>query len=637
MTKVDRAQHDHPGAAHRDLFSRRRTTSRRWTSWCCRASGNGPPTTGCSAGSGSEHPPGAPGRAPGRGDLRHRRQRHPQRLRPRQGHRRPAARSPSARAATWTAAEVERMVAEAERNRSADARLRQEVDARNELDAVAYQVERRLDRARRGRPRPRAGPGGAAGRRRPPGHPGAGADRSAAGAHRRAPAAAQGLQAAARARGGPGPGGPRPRGPTPSAARRDDVIDAELHPPAREATMAAQSARAPGRATAGRRYRTSRREPARPGRTGGGRARAPPGPSSRTAGGVRWPISTTSASATPASWTGSGPPSGPGWPPSGCPWSTPRPGPGPRRPTAPTRARSWRGSGPCATRRWPCSPGSATPATTTSGCPSTRCRHEAVGGRSTPRRRPGHGGGRAAARLRREEERTGCVPRPWPWPPAGGVRPWPATTTRSSGSRARQRRRRSSSLPAAGPELPPGRQQGPGRRGALQGGQRGLPGAVRSRHAGPATTASATTSGRCRRTWAEREARAGLRRPGPRGPGRVAPGVRGRRGQAIYVGTRYGDFGEEGGAGSTSTTCSAACSAGGAGRPVPGADQEAELELTVEEAYSGGRRWVSLAGPEGPRSYEVTIPPGVVDGQRIRLAGQGGRGGGWRPRPATST
>jgi molecular chaperone DnaK len=40
--------------------------------------------------------------------------------------------------------EVERMVAEAERNRAEDAQLRQQVDARNELDAVAYQVERRL-------------------------------------------------------------------------------------------------------------------------------------------------------------------------------------------------------------------------------------------------------------------------------------------------------------------------------------------------------------------------------------------------------------------------------------------------------------------------------------------------------------
>lgn len=37
---------------------------------------------------------------------------------------------------------------------------------------------------------------------------------------------------------------------------------------------------------------------------------------------------------------------------------------------------------------------------------------------------------------------------------------------------------------------------------------------------------------------------------------------------------------------------------GGAGRMrVPGADQEAELPLTVEEAYRGGRRTVTLAGP----------------------------------------
>ena len=40
--------------------------------------------------------------------------------------------------------EVERMVADAERNRAEDQNLRQAVDARNELDASAYQVERRL-------------------------------------------------------------------------------------------------------------------------------------------------------------------------------------------------------------------------------------------------------------------------------------------------------------------------------------------------------------------------------------------------------------------------------------------------------------------------------------------------------------
>jgi len=57
-----------------------------------------------------------------------------------------------------------------------------------------------------------------------------------------------------------------------------------------------------------------------------------------------------------------------------------------------------------------------------------------------------------------------------------------------------------------------------------------------------------------------------------------------------------------------------------------GADQEAELPLSVEEAYRGGRRQVTLNGPDGPRTYTVNIPPGVTDGQRIRLAGEGGRG-----------
>jgi curved DNA-binding protein len=60
--------------------------------------------------------------------------------------------------------------------------------------------------------------------------------------------------------------------------------------------------------------------------------------------------------------------------------------------------------------------------------------------------------------------------------------------------------------------------------------------------------------------------------------------------------------------------------------PVPGADQEAEIELTIEEAYRGGRRSVTLSGDGTRRSFDVTIPAGVTDGQRIRLAGQGGRG-----------
>jgi curved DNA-binding protein len=60
--------------------------------------------------------------------------------------------------------------------------------------------------------------------------------------------------------------------------------------------------------------------------------------------------------------------------------------------------------------------------------------------------------------------------------------------------------------------------------------------------------------------------------------------------------------------------------------PIRGADQEAELELSVAEAFTGGKQRIALGDPSGQRSYEVSVPPGVTDGQRIRLGGQGGQG-----------
>jgi curved DNA-binding protein len=66
-------------------------------------------------------------------------------------------------------------------------------------------------------------------------------------------------------------------------------------------------------------------------------------------------------------------------------------------------------------------------------------------------------------------------------------------------------------------------------------------------------------------------------------------------------------------------------------RPRAGADAEAEVEIDVGEAYAGTKRLLSLTGPDGaPRRVEATIPAGVDEGSRIRLAGQGmpGRAGG---------
>jgi curved DNA-binding protein len=56
-----------------------------------------------------------------------------------------------------------------------------------------------------------------------------------------------------------------------------------------------------------------------------------------------------------------------------------------------------------------------------------------------------------------------------------------------------------------------------------------------------------------------------------------------------------------------------------------GSDVEADIMVTLEEALHGSTRQVSLrrAGSTKTETYQVKIPRGVREGQRIRLAGQG--------------
>ena len=118
-------------------------------------------------------------------------------------------------------------------------------------------------------------------------------------------------------------------------------------------------------------------------------------------------------------------------------------------------------------------------------------------------------------------------------------------------------------------------------------------------------------------------------------------------GEGPRTGADFSDFFSElfgsrspfGGAAGSMHDFEAAGRRGGRTYSAAGQDHVARVEIELEDAYRGGTRTIELRTPEitpdghvttKPRTLRVTIPAGVVEGQQIRLAGQGspGLGGG---------
>jgi curved DNA-binding protein len=100
-----------------------------------------------------------------------------------------------------------------------------------------------------------------------------------------------------------------------------------------------------------------------------------------------------------------------------------------------------------------------------------------------------------------------------------------------------------------------------------------------------------------------------------------------------FKGTGFSDFFEQYFAGGSASDFEAAAGSH-RGFSIRGSDVEAELSVSFEEVLHGSDRTVSLSkmnprtGEKTSHKYQVKIPKGIREGQRIRLTGQGAAGSG---------